>query len=498
MEIRIHPHEVQLAVAALGALLGLVALLPRRSGRGIDAALGVLAAVGGLGFFVLTASPQQFVKTWDVQHTYFGAKYSHELGYFRIYQCILALDANGAGVFRSIGAASDLREPMGTIARAELLRSSDCDQRFGPERRREFLSDLAFFQRLPDQPKRDLWFADNGYNQTPFFTALVAPFLDHLPLRYGTLLGLALVDPLLIAIAFAAVFRSFGVRTGLVAAIFFFTEVPNQWNVMGGAILRFGYVSLAMLGACAFARGRPRAAGVAFGLATLLQIFPAAIPAALALWALLRRARGEALPEWLPGLVVTFGATLAAGLLLSAALVGLGAWPEFFAKIALHGQILSLYRVGFKCLVTLDHFLVPAPDYDYASALRSLAARAPLQAVGAALLGLGALSLVRRVGAWTFAATGLAVALYVLTPVHYYFSILVLLLLAGREQAHGRAYAVTWTALLAWSAAGYAALLATDSRAFVNSAILSAGLCAVLVAHCLAWRGARGEAAPRS
>jgi hypothetical protein len=152
--------------------------------------------------------------------------------------------------------------------------------------------------------------------------------------------------------------------------------------------------------------------------------------------------------------------------------------------------MLSLYRIGFKALLVLDHFLVPAADYDYAAALRSLDARAPLRLAGSALLGLGALSLVPRVGAWTFAATALAVALYVLTPVHYYFSVLVLLLLAGPDDARRAAYAVTWTALFAWSAAGYAALLATDSRAFANSAILSAGLCAVLALHCVAWRRA--------
>jgi hypothetical protein len=496
VEIRVHPHEVQLAVAALGALAGLVALAaalrPARSrpGRGLDAAMGCLAAVGALGFFVLSAHPQQFVKTWDVQHTYLGAKYARELGYFRIYECMLALDARGAGHYREVAAASDLREPVATRPRADLVRGSDCERRFAPERRRAFLADLAFFEGLAHRPDRALWFTDNGYNQTPFFTALVAPFFEHLPLRYATLLGLALVDPALIAVALAVALRSFGARAGLVAATFFFTEVPNQWNVMGGAILRFGYVGLAVLGACAFARGRARAAGVAFGLASLLQIFPAVLPAALGAWAALRRLRGEPLPGWLPRLAAAFAATVAAGLVVSAALVGPGAWPEFFAKIGLHGQILSLYRIGFKCLLTLDHFLAPAPDYDYAAAVASLHARAPLHAAGAGLLGLAALSLARRVGPLAFAATALAIALYVLTPVHYYFAALVLLLLADPGAERGPAYAVTWSALFAWSALGYAALLATDSRAFTNSAILSPGLFAVLAAHIVAWRAA--------
>jgi hypothetical protein len=76
----------------------------------------------------------------------------------------------------------------------------------------------------------------------------------------------------------------------------------------------------------------------------------------------------------------------------------------------------------------------------------------------------------------------------VLTPVHYFFSVLVLLLLVGPEETQAPAYTLSWTALLIWSASGYAALLATDSRAFVNSAILSTGLFAVLLVHCVAWR----------
>ena len=82
MQFLIHPLEVQLAVAVLGALAGLFALATRGAGRGLDVGLGVLAGIGALGFFVLGASPRQFVKTWDVQHSHFGAKYARELGYF--------------------------------------------------------------------------------------------------------------------------------------------------------------------------------------------------------------------------------------------------------------------------------------------------------------------------------------------------------------------------------------------------------------------------------
>jgi hypothetical protein len=504
MQFRIHPLEVQLAVAALGAVAGLLALAMRlaparlagpRAERALDAALAALAAVGGLGFFVLSAHPQQFVKTWDVQHAYFGAKYARELGYFRIYQCILALDAPAAGFFQGIEAASDLRRPMATLPRAELLRDSDCERRFDPERRRRFLADLAFFQELGQQPDRRLWFADNGYNQTPFFTALLRPLFERLPLRYGTLLGLALVDPALIALSLLAAWRAFGARAALVAATFFFTEVPNQWNVMGGGILRFGYVSLAVLGACALARGRARAAGAAFGGAALLQLFPALYPAALVGWATLRRLRGERPPAWLAGLAGSFAATVGLGLLLSAAALGFGAWPEFLAKIALHGQILSLYRIGFKCLLLVDHFLAPAPDYDYAAAVRALPGRLPLHLAGAALLAAATLPLARKVGALAFAATVLAVSLYLLTPVHYYFSVLVLLLLVERAELRGPAHALIWAALFAWSAAGYASLLATGSRAFTNAAVLSPGLCAVLAVHLAALYAERGSRA---
>src|SRR5262249_27991104 len=93
------------------------------------------------------------------------------------------------------------------------------------------------------------------------------------------------------------------------------------------------------------------------------------------------------------------------------------------------------------------------------------------------------------------AGTALAVALAALTPVHYYFAALVLLLLVGEADARGTAWPLGASALFAWSAAGYASLLATDSRAFTNSAVLSAGLVAVLAVHLLAFQ-AGGRATP--
>jgi hypothetical protein len=127
----------------------------------------------------------------------------------------------------------------------------------------------------------------------------------------------------------------------------------------------------------------------------------------------------------------------------------------------------------------------------------SLASRWWLLAGGAAHVSLCAHWLARRVGPLAFAASALAAALCVVTPVHYCLAALVLLLLVDPEDAERPAWAATATALLLWNAAGYAALLATDSRAFANSAVLSPGLLAVLAVHVAAWHrwGRRGPPA---
>jgi len=427
------------------------------------------------------------VKAWDVQHTWFGSKYAAELGYFRIYECTLFFDAQHHGRYRDVVRISDLHSPLGRVPTRAAVRRSDCAARFAPERQAEFVRDLEFFQELPQRPDSAAWFVDNGYNQSPFFTALSSPLFQRGPPSYGFLLGLTLVDVALELLPFALVWRAFGARTMLIAAIFFFTSFSNQFALMGGSILRFAYLALLLVAVCAAQRARPRAAGVALGLATLLQVFPALYALGLVAAASYRGVRSHRLPAWALPFAGAFTTTLLAGVAASLLVVGPETWREFAEKLALHGQGLSEYRVGLKLPLVLDWPIPPGGWLPFAQKLVELRALHTLQlAFGAALL-LAAASLAPKLRALELAIVFATVALYVATPVHYYFATLVLLFFVERDgDSHDLATPLGRSLLFLLSAGAFLILRSSGSLALVNDYWLSLGLLFVLVAWMLA------------
>jgi hypothetical protein len=441
------------------------------------------ALLSVLNYFVFSSHRQHFVKTWDVKHSYFGSKYAHELGYFRIYECMLLFDAQGPGVHTSVEAVHDLRTAHEMVPRGPLLTGSDCAARFTEERRGQFLRDLEFFDRLPRQPHAPSWFADNGYNQTPFFTALTSPLFQRAPLSYGFLLGLTFVDIFLELFAFLLVYRTFGARGGLLAAIFFLANFSNQFPAMGGSILRFGYVSFLLIGACALAARHHRSAGAAFAVASLLQIFPAFYALGVVIWAAARGARSRRLPDGIGPFCVAFAATLAVGALWGLAAVGPDTAQEFVNKLGVHNLQLSKYRVGLKLLFVLDFPVPPPGDIAYGEKVAQLQALIPLYFLCAGALLLAVASLVRKLSEVEFCLLFGTAVLYVLTPVHYYFSTLVLLFFIGGDPGRDVAGSLTRTLLFGLSAGAFLVYERPVSLALVNNYWLSIGLGVVFCAQ---------------
>jgi hypothetical protein len=482
--------DIQMVLAAAMGLAGLLALArPRRpraapgseSQRLVTALLGLLAFASVANYFLLGRHPTQFVKAWDVQHAWFGSKYAPELGYFRIYECILVFDAQQSGDYRELRVVSDLRTPLGRIPARAAAARSDCEARFSPQRRAEFLRDLGFFQRLPERPEATSWFTDNGYNQSPFFTALTSPLFQRAP-SYRFLLALALVDVALELLPFALLWSAFGPRAALLAAIYFFTSFSNQFALMGGSILRFAYLALLFVAVAQAQRARPRAAGAALGLATLFQVFPALYALGLGLAAGVRALRLRRRPGWALPFAFAYGATLLAGFAASLAVVSLETWREFAEKLALHGAILSEYRVGLELPLVLDWPIPPGGWLPFTQKVAELQARQGLLLACAGALLLAALSLAPKLRSLELAIVFASVALYVATPVHYYLASLVLLfLVASDERQPEVAGALGRSLLFLLSAGAFLIHRSTGSLALVNNYWLSLGLLGVLL-----------------
>ena len=103
-------------------------------------------------------------------------------------------------------------------------------------------------------------------------------------------------------------------------------------------------------------------------------------------------------------------------------------WREFAEKLALHGQMLSEYRVGFKLPLVLDWPIPPGGWLPFAQKVEEL--HALPRAASRVWRGAAArsrVSLAPKLRALELAIVFATAALYVATPVHYYFATLVLL-----------------------------------------------------------------------
>lgn len=500
MQLTFDATLVQLVVSFVFAVLGAGELVRRLRGKsetpptGPRSRANLLIAVALLvaaSYFLLGRHPQQLVKTWDVRHTWLGARYHDEVGYFRIYQCMLHFDAQGPRRYTTLEKVSDLRQPRHRVSPAELVGGNDCDQRFTSGRRQAFQSDVSFFHELARRPHEPSWFTDNGYNQTPFFTAVTAPIFEIVPLSYGLLLGYAIFDIALEILAVVVLYFAFGPRACALAAIYFFTSFSNQFAAMGGAILRFAYIALLMIAVSAFHTRRYRSAGAALALASLFQVFPAVYAAGLLVWSGMRAMRGEAIPNGFKPGAIGFAITLALGIGGSLLVVSVDTWIEFFQKMAVHNLQFSQYRVGLKALFVLDWPIAPGGWIDYGAKLETLRRTLPLWAVTGVALTASSLLLVRRLSALEFSLLFGTVVLYVLTPVHYYFASLVLLFLIGwssTEEGFRIAPLLIRTLLFAVSAGAFMLFRWSDGGSpqsplpLVNNYWLSITLLLVIVA----------------
>jgi len=158
-------------------------------------------------------------------------------------------------------------------------------------------------------------------------------------------------------------------------------------------------------------------------------------------------------------------------------------WREFAEKLALHGAMLSEYRVGLKLPLVLDWPVPPGGALPFVEKLAELHALRTLYLACAAALLLAAVSLAPKLRPLGFAIVFATVALYVATPVHYYFATLVLLFFVAKP-GDGSEIAVRLcrSLLFLLSAGAFLVHRSSGSLALVNGYWLSLGLLVVLLA----------------
>jgi hypothetical protein len=337
------------------ALLALL-LVAARHGAGPRALprRGYLAGLGGLCLASLTVYLNFFSfhgeRTWvhlhDVAHYYLGAKYFGELGYENLYTAMLRAELETSPAAMSPRQVRDLSNNELVPMRTLLLRSDEVKAAFTPERWEDWKKDVALFR---DQlgPQFATLYMDHGFNPTPLWPVMGGlARLVPAGSRTGVRL-LALLDPLLLLLAFAAVVRAFGWEAALLGVIEFCLVYGASFGWTGGAFLRYVWFTCVVVCLCCLKRERYLAAGALLALAATLRVFPAffALPLALqGLWLLVKERR---LPRAHLRFFAGLAATGAALFVVSGAQArGYPAWGEFRHNMGKHMDTVSPNIVG--------------------------------------------------------------------------------------------------------------------------------------------------------
>ena len=227
--------------------------------------------------------------------------------------------------------------------------------RFTESRWASFKHDLRELRRLvPD----DWWIgavSDAGFNPPPSWVVMSSAVANVIPIRAGPLATYVVatsLDVMLLVVSFVALRSSFGLTTAVMAALYFGSSYLSSYSWIGGAFLRFTWLTCVILSLAAMKKGRWAWAGAFVAGAACDRLFPAAFAVGAMVPLVYRAVRygGDRRPiyRFCAGFAgVTLGLFLA-----STAVFGFSAWRVFFERIIRHSDVYFVMHVGLKKIVT--------------------------------------------------------------------------------------------------------------------------------------------------
>lgn len=344
-------------------LLGLCAMLwrLRRPGglgaRQAGTPLVILALVCAAAYFNFGRfHGRGGVHHWEQFHYALGSKYFPELGYDGLYVASLAAQLTSQPNRPPPALLRDLRTNQVAEIDALSRHGYEVRQRFSERRWAEFMRDHAVFLDANDEVYLAKIRTDHGYNPSPTWTFVARLASGWGAITPGRLLFFAWLDPLLLAVLFFVLHRTYGGLVAATALVVFGCGYPWRFDWVGGAFLRQDWLTASGVAICLLHRKKYGWAGALFGYAAMVRIFPLLFlfgPAVVAL----RQLLGKERPRW----VLRLAAGFALAVLLSFAAggaVGRGAsaWSEFARNLEKHRASWLTNNVG------LDNLLLYGPD----------------------------------------------------------------------------------------------------------------------------------------
>ena len=396
------PYDVSLFKAVVALLAGGVLLrlwrgeetmrLSPQASTGMLAALAVLAVASYYEFGRLNFRNEadggrpSFVHTWDMRHYFPLAKYFRELRFDGLYFASAAAwldDEPGAATDARLQRVRirDLRDnQVGTLDRFRDA-MAEVKARFTPERWEAFRKDMRWFRETMGTGGYLGTMTDHGGNATPVWVLTAWLLYAGLPANELVLTLTGLIDPLLLALLFFCIARTFGTRAMLVTLIVFgVTDFAKFGATLVGSSLRYDWLVALGLGICALRTRRWALGGGLIAYGGLIRAFPAVGLIFLGVPVLLeaidffrakkRLPRLRELEHAIPFLRVAAGATATVVVLVGLSVVlftweaGWGAW---LAKIVPHADKPNVNHVGLRTVIAYEPENVAAKIIDWSN-----------------------------------------------------------------------------------------------------------------------------------
>lgn len=519
--VRIHYDEdvtcwwkgaLAISALALSLQVGIRRLMkrPPYSRRLVGWVSGVLAFVSVLSFFASDEmQPGKYHHDWEHFHYYFGAKYTKELGYKRIYLCAAIAQAElGPQMEAEVRDRKirDLETNLLERAAPALDDPEKCKSHFSEERWEAFRTDIGWFRSHTDRKYWNSMNTDHGYNAPPVWTMTGHILSSVSPLNEASLTRLASIDLLLFVGMFFAIWWAFGGRVLALSLIFFGAQFPANGVFTGGAFLRQDWLFLLVLAACLTRKRYYALAGGALAWSALLRVFPVIFMAG---WVVVGIAYFVRHRRFAPAHKrLALGVFVACAVLVpaSVAIVGKDAYPGFVAHIGLHNGTPLTNNMGLPQMMAYSesgrakntrNAALPDEFEEWARQFKEHSKeRKPF--FWGLVLAIGALFVVvvRRVkNLWIAQALGLVLVSSVATLTCYYYSFFLLAPLLSKAIPRIERGTLLLAAASAWFVLWPRISYNWDDRYYYQSAIYVAFAIFLLLAFARS-RSAKRKSAP--
>jgi hypothetical protein len=305
------------------------------------------------------------VHHWEQFHYFLGSKYFPEVGYDGIYAATLAAEREldlDHGIQSHV---RDLRTNEVVPVRSLANHVSEVRARFSDDRWTAFRADAAYFFESNRYTYITNIRRDHGYNPTPTWTFSARLFSRWPAASDRTLIALAWLDPFLLAVMFAMIFRTFGARVGCLAVIVFGLGYPWRYDWVGGAFLRQDWLAAVGVAVCLLKSKRFGLAGGLIAYASMVRVFPGGFlfgPAVIFVRHLVEHRPTAWFRRLALGFAVGVALCLAAGSLTGS---GARAWSDFKWNLGKHHGTWLTNNVGLKNLLLYDRATMRRDDVDF-------------------------------------------------------------------------------------------------------------------------------------